>query len=154
MERGRKGKLISEWERIKTDSLKKKIHTFEINHQLYLKDLDPISWLCLPGAFYACDHHSWLSRQVQNFCASCVSEECLVTWTTHMCKQNFPAHLRNTLNVSTDYPASVSTNWAIKLGPDWSVLWTHPIISSHYLAVILSFDLVVPVPSLLYPMQL
>ena len=61
--------------------------------------------------------------QVSNFCASLVSLECLVTWSTHAQKPKFAANPWITLAVSTEFPASVSADSvltvsrAMKLGP-------------------------------------
>ena len=62
--------------------------------------------------------------QAPNFCASLVSVECLVTWSTHAQKPKFAANPWNTLAVSTEFPASVSADSvltvsrAMKLGPE------------------------------------
>ena len=64
--------------------------------------------------------------QALNFCASCVSVECLVTRSMHAQKTKFPANPWNTLAVSIEFPASASTdsvlivNRATKLSP---ALW-------------------------------
>ncbi len=81
----------------------------------------------LTAEFCAYDHYSPLTVQAPSFCASCVSEECLVhaLWSTlaHF-KQKFSANLWNRLDVSTEFPASVSADSlltasrAMKLGPD------------------------------------
>ena len=46
--------------------------------------------------------------QASNFCASLVSVECLVTRRTHAQKPKFTANPRNTLAVSTEFPAKQS----------------------------------------------
>ena len=48
--------------------------------------------------------------QALNFCASLVSAECLVTWSTHAQNPKFAANLWKTLDVSTEFPASVSAD--------------------------------------------
>ena len=59
---------------------------------------------------------------MQNFCASLVSVECLVTRSTHAQKPKFAANPWNTLAISTEFPAFVSfcaygkqshKNWAL-----------------------------------------
>ena len=78
---------------------------------------------------------SWFPAYVQapNFCASLVSVECLVTWSTHAQKPKFAANPWNTLAVSTKFPASVSADSvltvsrAMKLGPG---LWQLPNFSA------------------------
>ncbi len=59
----------------------------------------------LTAEFCAYGRHSPLKVQALNFCASCVSEEWLVTWSTHAHKQIFPANLWNTLDASAELPA-------------------------------------------------
>ena len=67
----------------------------------------------LTAEFYACNHHSSLTGQAQNFCASFVSEECLALWSTHALKQKLPANLWNTLDVSKEFPASLSVDFLL-----------------------------------------
>ena len=89
-----------------------------------MNHLGPISWFSLPP-------NSALTITIRrlkalNFCASCAGKECLVTWNTPAHKPKFPAYTRNTLAVSTKYPASVTAvsvltvSRAIILGPDFS----------------------------------
>ncbi len=47
-----------------------------------LKTPGPNFMALLTAKFCACDHHPPLTVQAPNFCASCVSEECLVAWST------------------------------------------------------------------------
>ena len=83
-----------------------------------LTNQGPISWriLRLRSRFPA-------YVQATNFRPSLVSVECLVTCSTHAQKRKFDANPRNTLAVSTESPASISTNSvltvsrAMKLGP-------------------------------------
>ena len=51
-----------------------------------------------------------LAGQELNFCASFVSEESLEAWSLHIHKPKFPANLWNTLDISAEFPASVSAN--------------------------------------------
>ncbi len=62
-------------------------------HDVLLNDY--VMPACLPekNEFRTYGHHSLLILQAPNFCASCVSKECLVTWSTHAHKQKFPANL-------------------------------------------------------------
>ena len=60
--------------------------------------------------FCTYNHHSTLAQQVPNFCASCVSVDCLVTWRTQTHKPKFPANPWNTHDVSKEFPASVSVD--------------------------------------------
>ena len=68
------------------------------------------------------NHHSLLTLQVPNFCASCVSKKCLVTWSTHA-HQNSQNNPSNTIDVSKEFPAFASVDSlltvskAMKLGP-------------------------------------
>ena len=61
--------------------------------------------------------------QAPNFCASLVSVECLITWSTQAQKSKFAANPWNTLAVSTEFPAYVSADSvltvsrAMNLGP-------------------------------------
>ena len=76
----------------------------------------------LIAEFCSYDHHSPLARQVPSFYGSCVSVECLVTW-SHTYKPKFPANPVNTLEVYTEVPASADDSLfkvsrAMKLGPD------------------------------------
>ena len=56
----------------------------------------------LTAKFCAYNHHSPLPMQAPNFCASCVSEECLVMWQMHQVK--IPANLWNLLDVKHGIP--------------------------------------------------
>ena len=56
--------------------------------------------------FCSYEHHSPLAWQVPNFCASCVSVECLATWSTHAHKPTFLANTLNMHDVTTEFPAS------------------------------------------------
>ena len=60
--------------------------------------------------FCAYNHHSPLTVQAPNFCASCVgiNIECLVTWGTHAQKPKFPANQWNVLEVSTEFSAPLA----------------------------------------------
>ena len=70
----------------------------------------PIFIALLTAKFYAYDHHFLLEGQVPNFCASCVSLECLDTWSSHAHKPKFPVNLWNTLDISAEFPASTSAD--------------------------------------------
>ncbi len=71
----------------------------------------------LTAEFCAYGHHSPLTVQATNFCAIRVSEECLVTWSTHAHKQTFPAFPWNMFDVlSTEFPASVSADSLLTVG--------------------------------------
>ncbi len=79
----------------------------------------------LTAEFCACHHHSPLTVQAPNFCASCVSKECLVAWSTHAHQQKLPANPWNTLDLSTEFPASVECRFfaygkqSHGIGPRW-----------------------------------
>ncbi len=89
----------------------------------YTESMGPNIMALLTAEFCACDHYSPLTVQAPNFRSSCVSEECLVTWSTHAHKQKFSANSWNTFDVSKEFPASISADSllmvsrAMKLGP-------------------------------------
>ena len=71
------------------------LHWLSWPSSLEVQIQDPFSWLCLFTAeFCACVHSPLLTVQWLFFCASCVSEECLVMWSSHAHKQKFPAYPR------------------------------------------------------------
>ena len=80
--------------------------------------------LLITAEFCADNHHSPLTVQAPNFCASCVSEECVVSNMEYVRqKQKFPAKPGNTFDISAELPASVKVYFllkvrrAMKLGP-------------------------------------
>ena len=74
-------------------------------------------------------------RASAKFLHSCLSVECLVTCSMHAHKPKFPAYPLNTLDVSTEFPTSVSGNSlhivsrAMKLGPDTSDTYKYSLLS-------------------------
>ena len=74
--------------------------------------------------FCANNDDSPLTCKRRIFCASLVSVECLETWSMHAQNPQFAANPWNTLAVSTEFHASVSSYYeltvsrAMKLGPD------------------------------------
>ena len=87
---------------------------------LWLSQLKANRWiLCLWSPFSACT----ASAEFLHYTCSCVSVECLVTWSTHVHKLKFRAIPWNTLGVSTEFIASVrpdsvlTVSRAMKLGP-------------------------------------
>ena len=86
----------------------------------------------LTAKFCTYDHHSWITCKRQISALAVLAHRCLVTWSMQVHKPKFPAKLWNTLEVSKEFPASISADSlltvsiAVKLGPDnWSKLIFH-----------------------------
>ena len=79
----------------------------------------------LNAEFCAYDHHSALARQASNFCASCVSVDSLVMWSTHAHKPKFPAYpwVQNSLLPQ----APIFCLWLLAEPWNWALVgrWSH-----------------------------
>ena len=73
-------------------------------------DQGPISWLCL-----SLNSALMIAIPGLRASASFVNIECLVMWSTQALKPKFAANPKNTLVVSTQFPASVSADAVLKV---------------------------------------
>ena len=101
---------------------------FDMTRTQTYRQMDPATRAQFHGSAYRQIRRLWLRFpayvQAPNFCASLVSVECLVMWSTHAQKLKFAANPWNTLAISTEFPASVCAvsvlmvSRAMKLGPE------------------------------------
>ena len=89
--------------------------------------------------------------QAPNFCASLVSVECLVTWSTHAQKPKFAANPWNRLAVRTKFPASISADSVLTVLAE---PWNWALVSFNRCSSQLSYASTAPLCDIVYVVQL